>query len=720
MTVAALPAIVEYYEDGVTSAFAVPYRFRAASDLIVERVAGGVVQLLTLGIDYSVTGGETDAGGTLTRAAASVGAVLRIRRATARAQPMVYATGDRFPAESHEEALDRTVLIAQEQDAEIGDTRDRALLVPPGEVALDLPGAAVRAGAFLAFDPTGNAIPASGTGADAGLRTDLANPDAGARLAAFGQFPALHIDTVEQALRDGKGVSARRFGLYVGEDATTGQVSANTVRLIDGLDVIQDFMNPILPEIGAPAPIPVFAVPQIIVPPGVTCVEPDAIEIADKMGVVFVGQGSRMHTNANKGACTLLFKGASDGFGMRALEGGSRNLGFEDVSVCYDSPTFTGDLVDSYSSPGTWGRRAYFGSFGVSGGTRLQTARSLHRLTYDEFFYLEHCVLDGAQKGIWCDDERGANTFGGALIYVTRCTFYDFGHSMVHVPGNRTRDGLLLLGNDFNPISVSPQRCVDVTNVEGFMLQACKFAGSVANHALVEWLRALNVTGSIVANSFNDLTRAATIGMFGNIVGNRVFSTEGFALKYGAIKTGGNEFSKCNIAWLIDPIDYLALDMTPDRFKSAVTTSYYAPTASALTKGTIRYDVAQDQSTSKFEVNAPNVRIFDESAERVSTNGDATISRFLTGKLISCVAASGTQVLTLDAPTPGTHFVIEKLGGATVEIMAPAGKNFLTGEAFAPTKLTLPAAAVGARVMIESRTNLGWQVRERSAGVVSS
>lgn len=149
MTVAAKPATISYIEDGISVAFAVPFRFKAASDLVVERLSDGVVATLQLGTDYSVTGGMTDAGGTLTRTVATNGAILWITRDTARAQPMTYATGDRFPAASHEEALDRQMLIAQEQDARQDDLTTRALLVPAGEAIGDI---VVAPDSVLAFD----------------------------------------------------------------------------------------------------------------------------------------------------------------------------------------------------------------------------------------------------------------------------------------------------------------------------------------------------------------------------------------------------------------------------------------------------------------------------------------------------------------------------------------------------------------------------------------
>ncbi|MBN8848148.1 MULTISPECIES: hypothetical protein [unclassified Sphingomonas] len=183
MTVAAKPPSISYVENGVSTVFAVPYRFKAATDLVVQRITAGAAETLAIGTDYSVTGGETDAGGTLVRTAATNGATLRIMRRTARSQPMEYTTGDRFPAESHEGALDRGILIDQEQDVALGDLGLRALQVPIGEVAPLLPPAADRAGRALVGAPDGSIATAPlGDGNDPTLRPDLAAADGSTRL----------------------------------------------------------------------------------------------------------------------------------------------------------------------------------------------------------------------------------------------------------------------------------------------------------------------------------------------------------------------------------------------------------------------------------------------------------------------------------------------------------------------------------------------------------
>lgn len=156
MTVSALTPAVEYLEDGVTLAFAAPFRYLDASDLEVTRVnTDGSVATLAEGTDWSATTGDTDAGGTVTLVSSAAGPTLRIRRVTPRSQQADYTTGDTFPAESHEDALDKLTLVDQEQDVRIDDTAVRGFLVPDGESADNWPAAAARADRLAAFDGTG-------------------------------------------------------------------------------------------------------------------------------------------------------------------------------------------------------------------------------------------------------------------------------------------------------------------------------------------------------------------------------------------------------------------------------------------------------------------------------------------------------------------------------------------------------------------------------------
>lgn len=150
MTVGNTASRVRYAGDGATTAFPVPFAFIDAADLaVVERtIAGGAERLLTLASDYTVGGGG-GATGTVTAAAAPGPAVEWIvKRATARTQDTDYTANDPFPAETHERALDRLTMIAQEQDEALG--RVPSLPVSSALSSLVLPEPA--AGQLLAWN----------------------------------------------------------------------------------------------------------------------------------------------------------------------------------------------------------------------------------------------------------------------------------------------------------------------------------------------------------------------------------------------------------------------------------------------------------------------------------------------------------------------------------------------------------------------------------------
>lgn len=223
MTVGALTPSKSYTENGVTVSFAVPFRYLAADDLAVSRVVGGVETTLTYGVDWSATTGPTDAGGTLTLASTTAGATLKIRRATARTQQTDYATGDSFPADSHEAALDRLTLIVQEQDVLVSDLSLRALLAPLGETIGVLPTKASRLGKGLAFDAvTGDPV-----------AVDL--PAAAQAAAAASAASALAAQLAAEAARDATLTAYDQFDdRYLGAKAANPTVDNDGNALVAG------------------------------------------------------------------------------------------------------------------------------------------------------------------------------------------------------------------------------------------------------------------------------------------------------------------------------------------------------------------------------------------------------------------------------------------------------------------------------------------------------
>jgi hypothetical protein len=133
MTISSTTNTVSYTGNGSTTAFAVNYVFfgtgTSAEIQVVEVVtATGVETVKSNGSDFTVSGGS-GATGTVTAAVAPASTVKWvINRETTQTQETDYVENDPFPAESHEEALDRLTAIDQEQQRAL----DRTAQLPDG------------------------------------------------------------------------------------------------------------------------------------------------------------------------------------------------------------------------------------------------------------------------------------------------------------------------------------------------------------------------------------------------------------------------------------------------------------------------------------------------------------------------------------------------------------------------------------------------------------
>lgn len=184
MTISTTASRISYNGNGVTVAFSFPYRFLANRDIVVVlRSSTGAESILLLDTHYTLSGAGADAGGTVTMAVApAVGERLVIYRSVAITQETDYISGDPFPAETHERALDRAAMIDQQQQ----DSIDRTLRFPVSDtVSPELPTQAVRANKLLAFDALGNpttAVPMTDSSTD--VRLDLAADDGSTMIGA--------------------------------------------------------------------------------------------------------------------------------------------------------------------------------------------------------------------------------------------------------------------------------------------------------------------------------------------------------------------------------------------------------------------------------------------------------------------------------------------------------------------------------------------------------
>lgn len=186
MTISTSTSRISYNGNAVTTVFSVPFRFFANADLVVELVdADDVSTSQVLDTDYTVTGADDEAGGSLTMAVAPGSTEsLVIRRVISATQEVDYLSGDTFPAETHERALDRLTMLAQQNE----EANSRALVFPTSEETGGvLPTVTERALKTLSFDALGNpvaVVPTTDSAAD--VRIDLASTASGDGAALVG------------------------------------------------------------------------------------------------------------------------------------------------------------------------------------------------------------------------------------------------------------------------------------------------------------------------------------------------------------------------------------------------------------------------------------------------------------------------------------------------------------------------------------------------------
>jgi microcystin-dependent protein len=168
MTVSSTTTKVSYSGNGSTTVFAYTFKIFADADLtvIVRTDSTGAEVTKTLTTDYTVSGAGNVSGGNVTFVTAPAsGETVVIKRNLALTQSTDYTPNDPFPAASHEDALDRQMFIAQQQEERFG----RALVFPETDTAsTTIPNSVTRADKFLGFDSSGNITALSSTGVTPG------------------------------------------------------------------------------------------------------------------------------------------------------------------------------------------------------------------------------------------------------------------------------------------------------------------------------------------------------------------------------------------------------------------------------------------------------------------------------------------------------------------------------------------------------------------------
>lgn len=124
-----------YSGNGSTQGFAYTFRILDDDDIIVEvrNNTTEVVTVQTKTTHYTVSGVGDAGGGTITFVTAPAsGETVILRRNTAKSQTTDYVENDAFPAQTHEDALDKLTMIGQEVDEEAS----RAINVSPANTSI--------------------------------------------------------------------------------------------------------------------------------------------------------------------------------------------------------------------------------------------------------------------------------------------------------------------------------------------------------------------------------------------------------------------------------------------------------------------------------------------------------------------------------------------------------------------------------------------------------
>ena len=159
MTVSTTTNRASYSGNGTNDTFAYAFKIFADGDLtVIIRAADGTETTKTLTTHYTVTGAGTDSGGNVVFTSGNIPTsteTVVILRQLDLTQGTDYVANDPFPAESHEDALDRLTMIAQQHDEAIG----RALKVSQTNVIATsefTTSASDRANKLLSFDGSGD------------------------------------------------------------------------------------------------------------------------------------------------------------------------------------------------------------------------------------------------------------------------------------------------------------------------------------------------------------------------------------------------------------------------------------------------------------------------------------------------------------------------------------------------------------------------------------
>jgi len=161
MTISSTTVKNSYSGNNTLDTFNYTFKIFADSDLqVIIRDASATETVKTLTTHYTVTGAGNANGGTIVFTTGNIPTATEtvvIRRAVPQTQAIDYIANDPFPAESHEEGLDRSMMSIQQLQEEVDRSikLSRTNTMNNTEFAI---GATARAGKIFGFDDNGELV----------------------------------------------------------------------------------------------------------------------------------------------------------------------------------------------------------------------------------------------------------------------------------------------------------------------------------------------------------------------------------------------------------------------------------------------------------------------------------------------------------------------------------------------------------------------------------
>ena len=202
--------------DGSNDEF--PYDFKIFDDdditVIIRTDSTGAETVKTKTTHYTVSGVGSASGGNVTFTSGNIpasGETVVLLRTTARTQLTDYVANDPFPAESHEDALDKLTFITQELEEQLGRSLkvSQTNVIATSEFTAD---ATARANKILGFDGSGDLVVTEGK-VDT-ITSSVSSVSAGGTPTASATYTA------------SSGALALAFGLVTGNTGATGSTGS--------------------------------------------------------------------------------------------------------------------------------------------------------------------------------------------------------------------------------------------------------------------------------------------------------------------------------------------------------------------------------------------------------------------------------------------------------------------------------------------------------------